>query len=85
LSADPSSVVPYTKNEEVWDGLDRIWLQQPAVPVIGVLSAQVFRGARVIVGDGRVIDDASSFGCWPSRDTVRISGRLRITNAYESR
>jgi len=52
--------------------------QQPAVPVIGVLSAQVFRGARVI-------DDASSFGCWPSHDTVRISGRLRITNAYESR
>jgi len=47
----------------VWDGLDRIWLQQPAVPLIGVLSAQVFRGARVIVGDGRVIDDASSFGC----------------------
>jgi hypothetical protein len=55
--------------------------QQPAVPVIGVLSAQVFRGARVIVGDGRVIDDASSFGCWPSHDTVRISGRLRIINA----
>ena len=28
---------------------------------------------------------ASSFGCWPSHDTLRISGRVRITNAYESR